>query len=517
MSKTKYIVVLGGNLSGLGKGLVASSIAANLDWLGYKVRYLKLDGYLNTNAGTINPTEHGELWVTQDGLEADMDLGHFERFTGQETNKKSSLTAGKVYSSVLRKENEGEFLGKTIQMNTHITQEIVNSIRDSDCDFKIIEVGGTVGDIENQLFLEAIRKLKRKEEICVVELVFVPYLEASKEYKTRLAQVAVAKTRQSGVEPDIVLARTQRGPTKVPDSILTKIYNLTDVPTFLAEDLDNVYKIPINIWERSIIDTILNTFSIERSKENNEKYQSWKTKVNKKYTQKKKIVIAGKYDNGPESYKSIVESLYHAGTELDIEIDIDYSHDIANVNAIIIPGGFGYRGIEDKINVIKQARENKIPIIGICYGMQLMAIEYARNVLNIQDATSEEWDITGTPIISYMPGQKEAGKVGTMRLGKYKSSVYAGTPLEDIYKSDFIWERHRHRLEFLMSTYKKHFNGSELKIGGTGSIQGEDDRLIEMIYLENQPLFVGVQFHPEFTSKFLTPHPLFIELLKKSK
>ncbi len=521
--KTKYIVILGGNVSGLGKGLIAASISANLDWLGYTVRYIKCDPYLNTDPGTMAPTEHGECFVTADGLEADMDLGHFERFTNQDTSRKSSLTSGMVYNNVLGKEREGEYLGKTVQVFPHISNEILANMRETGVDFKVIEIGGTVGDIESNVYLEAVRQLHRKEQVIVVELVYVPWLSSAKEWKTKLAQQAVSQTRQMGIDPDILLARSER---KLPNSILNKIERLTDVSTFLAEDLDNVYKIPLNLWERKTVHKILEPFNIDlngKAEQTNKKYIHWRDRVNKKTTKYVNVAIAGKYDNAEESYKSIIEALYHAGTEIGVKVNVEYKDekDIENIeesfneiNGLIVPGGFGARGIQEKMMALKCARENKIPSLGICYGMQLMIVEYATNVLEI-NAYSEEWGkMKGIPVISYMPGQKKVNKGGTMRLGKTKSHVYEGI-FRDIYGVEDIWERHRHRLEFLMSIYKEHFQSSDIKIGVTSPLEDiEGERLIEAIYLEEHPFYFGVQYHPEFNSRFLLPHPIFVAFLK---
>jgi CTP synthase len=516
MSKCKYVVVIGGNVSGLGKGLIASSIAANLDWLGYNVKYLKLDGYLNTDSGTMAPTEHGECFVTEDGLEADMDLGHFERFTGQSTSRKSSLTSGMLYNKVLTQEREGKYLGRTVQVQPHVTNEIISQMRDS-CDFKVVEVGGTIGDIETYAFIEAVRQLCRKEKVSIVELVYVPWLACSKEWKTKLAQHAVNFTRSQGVDPDVLLARSDR-PT--PKSILNKIERFTDVPTFLAEDLDNVYKIPLNLWERGIIKEILKPLGVEINGETeaNEKYNSWKNKIERKPHSSVTIGIAGKYENGDESYKSIVESLYHAGADREIQVNIEYigveDKGSLDIHGIIVPGGFGLRGIEEKISCLQYSRENNTPTLGICLGMQLMCVEYARNVLGIRNAISEEWGMKGTGIITYMSGQKNRDKGGSMRLGKIRSYVYDG-PLREIYETDHISERHRHRLEFMMGTYRKYFTDSQLKIGATSSVDGVDDRLIEIVYLPEHPFYIGVQYHPELQSRFLQPHPLLVEFINK--
>jgi CTP synthase len=521
--KTKYIVVLGGNVSGLGKGLIAASIAANLDWLGYKVKYMKCDPYYNVDPGTMAPTEHGECFVTEDGLETDMDLGHFERFTGQLTNRKSSLTSGMVMKSVLSKERDGTYLGKTVQAVPHITNEIISGIKDTNCDFKIVEVGGTVGDFESNVFLEAIRQLKRKENVVVVELVYVPWLACSKEWKTKLAQQAAAQTKQLGIEPDILLARSEK---KLPQSVLNKIERLTDIPTALAEDLDNVYKIPLNLWNRKIIHKVLEPLGIDvngEGEEDNQHYIHWKNRVGTRTAKTVDVAIAGKYSNGEESYKSIIEALYHAGTELGIKVNVDYKGEedvedmeqaFDDVDGLIVPGGFGKRGIQEKMLALKHARENNIPTLGICYGMQLMTVEYATNVLGI-DAYSEEWGkLKGVPVISYMPGQKKSAKGGTMRLGKTKSHVYEGM-LKDIYGTDTVWERHRHRLEFLMTTYKDHFTSTDIKIGATSPLEDVDgERLIEAIYLDKHPFYLGVQYHPEFMSAFTNPHPLFVSFIK---
>ena len=517
MNKTKYIVVLGTSVSGLGKGLIAAALAANIDWLGYSVKYQKLDGYLNVDAGVMAPTEHGECFVTADGLEVDMDLGHFERFTLQETNRKSSLTAGTIYNSVLGRERKGDYLGKTVQVLPHITNEILSNIRDRDVDFKIIEVGGTVGDIESDTFLETIRQLKRKEDVAIVELVYVPWLACSKEWKTKLAQSAVSLTRSKGLDPDILLARAEKKP---PQSILNKIERMCDVPTYLAEDLDNVYRIPINLWKRGITKDLLKRFNIEfKELSKNEKFEAWNSRIEKKVTRDVNIGIAGKYENGEESYKSITESLYHAGVEKGIKVNVSYlgaeKSEGKNLDGLIVPGGFGMRGKDEKMEWLKWARENDVPTLGICLGMQLMCLEYIQNVLGVKDAYSEEWGKQkGTPVITYMPNQKKADKGGTMRLGKIRSRTYDGL-FRDIYGTEWIYERHRHRLEFLLSTYKQYFSESDLKIGASSNITDINDRLIEAVYLPNNSFYAGVQYHPELISRFLEPHPLFVDFLKK--
>jgi len=515
----KYIFVTGGVMSGLGKGIISSSIGACLEWMGYEVLYQKLDPYLNCDPGTMNPTEHGEVFVTHDGMETDMDFGHFERFTTHKPDKRSSVTSGQIYQNILEDERKGNYLGKTVQMVPHATNEIKRRLQANRGDFKIIELGGTIGDDESSVFLEAIRQFRKKNECILVHLTFVPYLSCSGEFKTKPTQHSVKLLRQS-IEPDIIVARCEQ---PVGKSIINKIEAFCDAPTFMAEDVDNVYQIPVNLWNRGLINKVLELFKLEDKQPSGiEKLGRWQCILDKKSQQKIKLAIAGKYSNAKESYKSIVEAVWIASKHLELDTEIEYldeGQEFHHYDAMIVPGGFGTRGIEFKILALQYARENNIPVLGICYGLQLQTIEYARNVLGIADAVSDEFfddnpiplEERGTRIITYMPGQEFCDKGGTMRLGKYRALVHNNTPFREMYGENYIRERHRHRLEFMTNTYEQFFKDSKIKIGMSA---GE---LIEAIYLEEHPFYIGVQFHPEFKSKFLKPHPLFIGLLNKAK
>lgn len=516
-------------MSSLGKGIIASSLGANLEWLGYSVKYQKLDPYLNTDSGLMAPSEHGECFVMDDGTECDMDFGHFERFTSFTTSKKSSVTTGGVYNKVLTAERKGDYLGKTVQVIPHITNEIQRLITDQ-CDFKIIELGGTIGDIESNPYVEAIRQFKRKNNVTIVMLTYIVHLMNAGEFKTKPAQQSIAKLRELGLDPDVVIARSHLKP---PQSVITKLQEFAMCPTFLAEDLDNVYKIPLNFWDRGVTRAIINNEDAiwKLPSSSFTPYEKWNTLVKNVGAKKIKIAIAGKYSNSTESYKSVNEAIYHACCHLNLKPEIiPWSEDDTDfdlkVAGVIIPGGFGSRGIQMKLNVLRWCRERNVPALGICYGMQLMAIEYAQNVLGIEDAISEEWyqgsggvipDFTHTPIIRYMPGQQDVDKGASMRLGKYKLFTINDTPLRTIYGQTNAWERHRHRLEFLAATHATYFSKSDLKIGAISDASSDfEDVLVEATYLKDHPFYIGLQAHPEFRSRFLEPHPLFTSFIKAS-
>ncbi len=522
---TKYVFVTGGVVSGLGKGITASSIALLLKARGYKVFMQKFDPYINVDPGTMNPVQHGEVFVTYDGCETDLDLGHYERFIDEELNYTSNITTGKIYASVIDKERRGEFLGSTVQMIPHITNEIKTKIyeaaKTSGADFVITEIGGTVGDIESQTFIEALRQFRYelgKEETFFVHTTLIPYLFGSNELKTKPTQNSVRDLRNMGINPDALVCRS---PIPLGDTIKAKISLFCDLPKeniIEALDVDNIYKIPLNYHEQGIDEIILRQFKME-VKPANIKYWEDLVHTTENLSKEIEISLVGKYVELHDAYISVAESLHHAGYKYDTKINInwvdsetlegpnvDLKKVFKNSKGILVPGGFGSRGIKGKLKAITYARENDIPFLGICLGMQLAVIEFAKNVCGLDDANSTEFDATTTePIIDLMAEQKSIINMGgTLRLGNYECTLKKDTLAYKLYKTDHILERHRHRYEF-NNKYREILKEKGMVFSGIN----EEANLVELVELPNQKFFIACQFHPEFKSRPTRPHPLF--------
>lgn len=526
MSK-KYIFVTGGVVSGLGKGITAASIGRILKSRGVKVTIQKFDPYLNIDPGTMNPCQHGEVFVTDDGLECDLDLGHYERFIDESLNRYSNMTTGRVYMQVLNKERRGEYLGKTIQVIPHITNEIKDAVYKTgelaDSEVVITEIGGTVGDIESQPFLESIRQVraeKGKENVLFVHVTLIPYLPKSEELKTKPTQHSCKELMGLGIIPDLIVARTSLPLDEELKRKISLFCNISEKNVIENLDADSIYDIPLMFEEQHVGEIIGETLGLKYTKND---LDEWHDLVKKKKLSKEvEIALVGKYVSLKDAYISIYESLNHAGNVNDAKVKIrwidseelekkDVSKVLKGVDGIIVPGGFGSRGIEGKINAIKYARENKIPLLGICLGMQLMVVEFMRNVANLKDANSTEFDEkTKDPVIHIMDEQVNVeDKGGTMRLGKYPCSLDVNTHSYDLYGENLIYERHRHRYEF-NNSYRDLAEKNGMVIAGVSP----DKRLVEIVELKDHPFAVGAQFHPELKSRPNRPHPLFRGLVK---
>ncbi|MGM9947450.1 CTP synthase [Floccifex sp.] len=526
----KYIFVTGGVVSGLGKGISAASLGRLLKSRGYKVTSQKLDPYINVDPGTMSPFQHGEVYVTDDGLEADLDLGHYERFIDENLHQYSNLTTGKVYWNVINKEREGKYLGQTVQVIPHITDEIKNFViqagKHAQADFVITEIGGTTGDIESLPFLESIRQvaLEVGRSNCIfIHVTYVPYISGSKEYKSKPTQHSVKELQSYGIHPDIIVCRCDQD---IPSSVIDKISLFCNVEkrcVIQNKTLDSLYEVPLMLEEQHLADIICEKTNSEIRKPD---LKEWCQVVDRIHNVTNKVTIAlvGKYVALHDAYLSVSEALYHAGFSLSSEVDIRWidSENIENqdldevfegVNGIILPGGFGNRGIEGMIQVATYAYNKKIPYLGICLGMQIAAISFARNVLGYQDANSYEFDPASQhTIIDFMEDQSnEIRKGGTMRLGSYPCAIVPGSILDELYGQQMIDERHRHRYEF-NNFYRSEFEQNGMKISGTSP----DKQLVEAIEAQNHPFFVGVQYHPEFKSRPNRAHPLFIGLIAAS-
>lgn len=520
---TKYIFVTGGVVSGLGKGITAASLGRLLKARGLKVAAQKLDPYINVDPGTMSPYQHGEVYVTEDGAETDLDLGHYERFIDENLNKYSNLTTGKVYWNVLNKERRGEYLGSTVQVIPHITNEIKEFVyrvgKKTDADVVITEIGGTIGDIESQPFLEAVRQISLetgKENSLFIHVTLVPYLSGSEEHKSKPTQHSVKELRGMGINPDIIVLRSDQ---PLEESIFQKISLFCNVkPDCVIENrtLPNLYEAPLMLEKSNFSSVVCRNLHIDAPKP---VLTEWEQMVERIHNRSEEVHIGlvGKYIKLHDAYLSVAEAMNHAGYERNTFVKIHWidSENITKENVdellqglhgIIIPGGFGNRGIEGMILAAKYARENRIPYFGICLGMQIAVIEFARNAAGIQDAHSGEFDEQcAHKVIDFMPGQsEEINKGGTLRLGSYPCSIKAGTMLEKCYGVSEIQERHRHRYE-LNNKYREELTMAGLVISGTSP----DNRLAETVELSNHPFFVGVQFHPEFKSRPNQAHPLF--------
>lgn len=530
MSKknTKYIFVTGGVTSSLGKGIVSASLGLLLKSRGFNVTIQKLDPYINIDPGTLNPYEHGECYVTEDGAETDLDLGHYERYLDAPTSQNNNVTTGKIYQTVIEKERKGDFLGKTVQVIPHITNEIKRRIKilsKQNYDIIITEIGGTVGDIESLPYIETVRQLKwelGEKNSMVIHLTLLPYLASSGELKTKPSQHSVRQLMESGIMADVLVCRTEHKIPKDQRAKLAQFCNVSLDNVIECKDLETIYEVPMYLQKQNFDEVVMKGLDLKSDKESDLK--EWKTFLKKFQNPKRTVEIAlvGKYISLQDSYISIAEAFKHAGADLETEVKIRwvYSGDLTQENikqtldgvcGILVAPGFGDRGIEGKVLTAKYARENKIPMLGICLGMQIMTIEFARNILGHSKANSMEFDTsTPDPVISIMEEQKNiVDKGGTMRLGAWKCSLKNGSKLHDIYGSKHISERHRHRYEF-NSEYLQEFEKNGFAATGTNPETG----LVEALELADHPFYVGVQYHPEYKSTVATPHPLFRAFIK---
>lgn len=534
---TKYIFVTGGVLSSLGKGLASAAIGMLLESRGLTVTIQKLDPYINVDPGTMNPFQHGEVFVTDDGAETDLDLGHYERFTNAKLGKNNNFTTGKIYDQVITKERRGEYLGGTVQVIPHITDEIKRAISlvSQDTDVVIVEIGGTIGDIESLPFLEAIRQFKADAgpaNVIYIHLTLVPYIKTACEVKTKPTQHSVKELRSIGIQPDILLCRTESLLSQDIKKKISLFCNVGPDAVFTAKDVDCIYDVPIVYNEEGLGDMILKKLSMWARAP---RIDGWRDMVDRLKNPRHSVTIAivGKYVDLTESYKSLNEALTHGGISNDTKVNLEFVDSssltqenvadvLSKVDGVLVPGGFGTRGIEGKILAAGFARENKVPYFGICLGMQMAVIEIARNLAGLEDANSEEFDIdTPYPVIYLMKEwvDEQTGKVekrdessdkgGTMRLGAYPCLLAENTFAMNAYKTENISERHRHRFEF-NNEYKDKLVASGLIISGTSP----DHDLVEIVELKDHPWFLGCQFHPEFKSKPMVPHPLFKTFIK---
>ncbi len=531
---TKYIFVTGGVVSGLGKGITAASLGRLLKARGYKVTMQKFDPYINVDPGTLSPYQHGEVFVTDDGAETDLDLGHYERFIDENLSINSNVTTGKIYWSVITKERHGDYDGRTVQVIPHITNEIKDRVyrvaRTQETDIVITEIGGTVGDIESTPFLEAIRQVATevgKENCIYVHLTLVPYISTSGEQKTKPTQHSVKELLSLGIQPDIIVLRTEKPLEEGLADKIALFCNVSKDSVVENLDLDTLYEVPQALEKAGLAKVVCRKLGLEDRKPEMQDWDDMVKVAKELLTSKDEVTISlvGKYVSLHDAYISIVESLKHGGFENHTNININWVDSeeltektadklLKNSDGILVPGGFGNRGIEGKIIAAKYARENKIPYLGICLGMQIAVIEYARNVLGYKDANSSEINPETThPVIDLMPEQKDVEDLGgTMRLGLYPCKTTAGSKAREIYQSDLIYERHRHRYEF-NNFYRTEMIENGLLIGG----QSPDEKLVEMVEIPSHPWYIGVQFHPEFKSRPNHAHPLFAGFVKAAK
>ncbi len=522
----KFIFVTGGVVSSLGKGLASASIGSLLENRGLKVTFLKLDPYINVDPGTMSPYQHGEVYVTDDGAETDLDIGHYERYTSVTMLRKNNYTTGKIYHNVISNERRGDYLGGTVQMVPHITDEIKRCIKEAanKKDVVIVEIGGTIGDIESLPFLEAIRQFRfdvPNRDVLYIHLTLVPYVNAADELKTKPTQHSVNKLREIGIQPDILLCRADR---HIPDEMKAKIAlfcNVQREAVITARDVETIYEVPLTLHKEGLDNIIVRQLNLKTKKPDLRKWEEIVRKI-KNPVHRINIAVIGKYIDLKDSYKSLAEALSHGGIASNSKVAISWidAEDVEEkgpefflygIDGVLIPGGFGKRGIEGKIESIRYARENQIPFLGICLGMQCAVIEFSRNVLGLNKANSSEFDKKAPhPVIYLMPGQrgvKEKG--GTMRLGAYPCVIKKNTLAYNAYRTTNISERHRHRYEF-NNKYRDALTKMGMIISGTSP----DNKLVEIIELTNHPWFLGSQFHPEFKSRPLNPHPLFKSFIK---
>ncbi len=527
MPDTKYIFVTGGVTSSLGKGIIAASLAKLLQARGFSATIQKLDPYINVDPGTLNPYEHGECFVTDDGAETDLDLGHYERFLNVPTSQANNITTGRVYQSVINKERQGAYLGKTVQVIPHITDEIKLRILDlaklDKWDFVITEIGGTVGDIESLPYIEAVRQLKWDlgKRAMVIHLTLIPYLAASGELKTKPTQHSVKKLLEYGLQPDILVCRAEYD---VPAEVRRKVAQFCNVdPKAVVASLDaeSIYDVPLLMMEEKLDTVVLEKFGLKTKRA--PELKDWKLflKHLKNPKRKVKIGLVGKYVELKDSYKSIAESFIHAGAANEAKVELEWIHSedvnedtkdelLGHLTGILVAPGFGERGLEGKLLAVRYARENKIPFLGVCLGMQCAVVEFAQNVLKLKAASAEQNPKTKHPVIDLMADQKKITKKGgTMRLGAYACKIKKGTKAFDVYKKTEITERHRHRYEF-NNTYLAQFEKNGMIASGINPQNG----LVEIVELKDHPWFVGVQFHPEYKSTVANPHPLFQSFVK---
>ena len=531
---TKYIFVTGGVVSGLGKGITAASLGRLLKNRGYKVTIQKFDPYINVDPGTMNPYEHGEVFVTDDGAETDLDLGHYERFINENLTQNSSVTMGKIYSNVIEKERRGDYLGKTVQVIPHITNEIKEKIygfEETDTDIVITEIGGTVGDIEGLSIIEAIRQVgleKNPEDVVYIHVTLLPYIFGSNEIKSKPTQHSVKELQSFGIKPDIIVCRTEQD---IPETVREKLSlfcNVRKTSVIQNKTADCLYAVPLMLEEEGLAREVCNHLKLDRYIPDNNDWQDLIEKI--RNIDKENIVnigIVGKYVKLEDAYISVMESLYHAGFANNVNVKIklidsetinkdNVAEKLEGLQGVVVPGGFGNRGIEGKIETIHYVRENKIPFLGICLGMQMAVAEYARNVLGLKDANSAEIDKnTKNPVIHIMEEQKGIDKKGgTMRLGAYPCVIKEGTLAQEVYESKQISERHRHRYEY-NNSYKERLEKAGLICSGTSP----DGNLVEIVEIERKkhPYFIAGQFHPELKSRPDTPAPLFVGLVKAAK
>ncbi len=531
MKNTKYVFVTGGVTSSLGKGIIAASLAKLLQDRGYSVTIQKLDPYINIDPGTLNPYEHGECYVTDDGAETDLDLGHYERYLNIPTSQANNVTTGRIYQSVIDKERKGEFLGKTVQVIPHITDEIKRRIKifgnTGKFDIVITEIGGTVGDIESLPYVESVRQLLwelGQENAIVIHLTLIPYLAAAGELKTKPTQHSVKMLMQSGVNPDILVCRTEH---PISDSIKTKLAlfcNVKKEDVIESIDAETIYDVPNLMLEEGLDNVVLKKLQLPNDKQPELKVWNQFLKKFKNPKNTVEIGLIGKYVELRDAYKSITEAFIHAGAQNEVKVNINWIHSedltvtntsikLKNLNGILVAPGFGERGIKGKIEAVRYARENNIPFLGICLGMQMAVIEFSRNVLGLKDANSREMNSeTSDPVIDLMENQKSITNYGgTMRLGAWDCKLTDNSRIKGIYKNELISERHRHRYEF-NSDYLEKLE----KAGMIATGRNPKTNLVEVIEIPSHPWFIGVQYHPEYKSTVLNPHPLFVDFVKAS-
>ena len=533
----RFIFVTGGVVSSLGKGLSSASLAYLLQSRGYKVRLRKLDPYLNVDPGTMSPFQHGEVFVTDDGAETDLDLGHYERFSQVSAKKSDNITTGKIYNDVLKKERKGRYLGKTVQVIPHITDRIKEFIKNDSSkeDFIICEIGGIVGDIESLPFVEAIRQFANdigKKNALFIHLTLVPYLKSSDEIKTKPTQHSVKELRSIGIQPDIIICRSDRSIPLEHRKKISLFCNVHINNVIETVDVRTIYEAPISFFKEKLDKRVLDYFKLKSKK--SVSLSPWKkiTKIILNTKKQVNIAIIGKYVDLKDAYKSLDEALTHGGLDNKVKVNLvridseqlkisEIKSKLKNISGILIPGGFGKRGTKGKIEAIKFARKNNIPFLGICYGMQMAIIEFARNKLNLKRATSSEFDKNGLPVIGLINEWNKDGKIikgtdknlgGTMRLGSYDAKLKENSLIKNIYGKSLIKERHRHRYEVNIN-FREKFEKKGLIFSGLSP----DGKLPEIIELNNHPWFIGVQFHPEFKSRPLSPHPLFSSFIKAAK
>ncbi len=537
-TNTRFIFVTGGVVSSLGKGIAAASLAALFEARGLRITMQKLDPYINVDPGTMSPFQHGEVYVTDDGAETDLDLGHYERFSHATMSKRNNFTTGRIYESVIRRERRGDYLGATVQVIPHITDAIksaILSLRSDDVDIALVEIGGTVGDIESQPFLEAIRQLRfdlGRRNTAFIHLTLLPYIASAGEIKSKPTQHSVKQLREIGIQPDILLCRSEHPIPQGQKDKIALFCNVAKEDVIDAPDVDTIYGVPLKLREGGLSSAVLKHFRMEELEPDLSVWHDICRRI-REPKQEIRIAMVGKYVELADAYKSVNESLIHGGMANEVRVKIDYVDAellekdglgcLADVDGILVPGGFGQRGTEGKIAAIRYARENKVPYLGICLGMQLAVIEFSRNVAGLEGAVSSEFDERAEhPVIALMTEwEQEGARVqrssdsdlgGTMRLGGYPCSLIEGTHTHAAYGQSEIRERHRHRYEF-NNTYREQLEAAGLVVSGTLP----DNSLVEIVEVKEHPWFVACQFHPEFLSRPYAPHPLFAAFVAASK